>query len=65
MFAKYIGLIIIGVAIVIGILRLMDVIDNTLTAALSTLNIIFFGGIAGAMIFKKKKQDEAESDQQT
>ncbi len=62
---KNIGWWIIGIAIVIAILRLTDVIGTNLTAVLSTLNIICLGGIAGAMAAKKKKQDEAQSDQQT
>lgn len=65
MFAKNIGWFIIGIAIVIAILRLTDVIDNTVTALLSTANILILGGIAGAMAAKKKKQAEAESDQQS
>jgi uncharacterized membrane protein HdeD (DUF308 family) len=65
MFAKNIGWIIIGIAIMIAILRLTDVIDNTVTALLSTGNILILGGIAGAMAAKKKKQDEEESDQQS
>jgi hypothetical protein len=65
MLAKNIGWFIIGIAIVIAILRLTDVIDNTVTLVLSMANIIILGGIAGAMAAKRKKQFEKESDQQS
>ena len=64
MLAKNIGWIIIGVAIVIAILRLTNLIDNTATVLLSTFNIIIMGGAAGAMAAKKKKQEQNESKEE-
>ncbi len=51
------GWLIIGISIIIGILRLLDVIDNAVTAVLGMGAIILWGGEAA----KKKKQEKAES----
>ncbi len=64
MSAKNLGWPLIGFAIVIGILRLMDVIGTNVTAVLIMGAICAVGGIAGANAAKMKKQDEAESNEQ-
>jgi hypothetical protein len=54
---KNAGWIIIGIAIVLGILRLTDVINNAVTAVLFILSVIIFGGACKG--FKKKKEEPA------
>ena len=54
---KNVGWILIGVAIVIGALRLLDVIDNSVTAVLIMLAFIM---VTGALMGARKKREERE-----
>ncbi len=57
---KNVGWILIGVAIVIGALRLLDVIDNSITAVFVMLAFIMITGtLTGA---KKKREAERASE---
>ena len=60
---KNAGWIIIGIAIVLGILRLTNVINDAVTAVLFILSVIIFGGASKGS--KKKKQDSMESGEQS
>lgn len=51
---KNVGWILIGVAIVIGVLRLLDVIDNSVTAVFIVLAFIM---VAGALMGARKKRE--------
>jgi uncharacterized membrane protein HdeD (DUF308 family) len=55
---KHAGWAIIGIAIVIGILRLLNVIDNAVTAVLFMGAVVVLGGAS-----KKKKQESPESEE--
>ena len=59
MTGKNAGWIIIGVAVILGILRLADVISDTVTAVFFILAVIIFAGASKG--FKKKKPDSTAS----
>ena len=58
---KNAGWIIIGIAIVLGILHLLDVINAATTAVLFVLSMIVFTGKSGC--FKKKKPEPSETEE--
>jgi hypothetical protein len=54
---KNAGWIIIGIAIVLGILRLTDVINDAVTGGLFIISVILLGGASKG--FKKEKEEPA------
>ncbi|MBU0518063.1 hypothetical protein KJ564_03890 [bacterium] len=63
---KKAGWILIGIACVIGALRLLDVIDNSITAVFMMLAIIMVsGGVMGAKKNKREKAAQEAASQQT
>ena len=59
MTGKNAGWIIIGIAIVLGILRLTDVINDAVTGGLFILSVIIIGGASKG--FRKKKGEATAS----
>ena len=59
MTGKNAGWIIIAVAVVLGILRLTDVINDAVTGGLFILSVIIIGGASKG--FRKKKEEENAS----
>ncbi|TKJ38431.1 hypothetical protein CEE37_13005 [candidate division LCP-89 bacterium B3_LCP] len=58
---KNVGWILIGFAIVVGALRLFDIIDNSITAVFIVLGFIMItGGLMGA---KKKRKEKEKASQ--
>lgn len=59
---KGLGLIIIAIAVLLGVLRLLNVVDNTVTVVLFVGTVIIFGGTS--VKSKKTTEDAQEPGEQ-